>query len=140
MAKQSTNPNQRQGGKPDREGFTQVKNRRRSKGGGPSKTRKDPMVIDPSSNNPFDILGKKECEGGISEDKGDQGKLTEKIKGMEKEEEHQTPMEGTKEDEVEEMELGELDLDVIKAEHGKKGNGYVSRRKLELLQEAILRT
>ena len=48
-------------------------------------------------------------------------------------------MEGSKEDEAEEMELGELDLDVIKEECGKKGNGYVTRRKLELLQEAILR-
>ena len=72
------------------------------------------MVKDPSSNNPFDILGKEACEGGIFEDKGDQGKLTEKIKGMKKKEEHQTLMEGTEEDKVEEMELGELDLGAIK--------------------------
>ena len=98
------------------------------------------MVIDPSSNNPFDFLGKRRREEGTSEDKGDQGKLIEKIKEMEKEEEHQTTMEGTEENEAEEMDLGELDLDAIEAECRKKGNGYVSRRKLELLQEAILRT
>ena len=38
------------------------------------------------------------------------------------------------------MELGELDLDEIEKECEKKGNGYVSRRKLELLQEAIIKT
>ena len=38
------------------------------------------------------------------------------------------------------MELGELDLDAIEEECGKKGQGYVSRRQIELLQEAIIRT
>ena len=42
-------------------------------------------------------------------------------------------MEGIEEDGVEEMELGELDLDAIEAECGKKGKGYVFKRKLELL-------
>ena len=41
---------------------------------------------------------------------------------------------------MEEMELGELDLDAIEEECGKEGQGYVSRRKLELFQEAIIRT
>ena len=49
-------------------------------------------------------------------------------------------MEGIEEDRVEEMELGELDLDEIEAECNKKGKGYVSRRKLELPQEEIIRT
>ena len=39
----------------------------------------------------------------------------------------------------EEMELGELDLDAIEAECGKKGKGYVPRRQIELLQEAIIK-
>ena len=38
------------------------------------------------------------------------------------------------------MELGELDLEAIHEECGKKGQGYVSRRQIELLQEAIIRT
>ena len=37
------------------------------------------------------------------------------------------------------MELGELDLDAIEAECGKKGKGYVPRRQIELLQEAIIK-
>ena len=37
------------------------------------------------------------------------------------------------------MELGELDLDVIEAECGKKGQGYVPRWQIELLQEAIIK-
>ena len=49
-------------------------------------------------------------------------------------------MEVVDEDEVEEMELGELDLDVIEVEYRKTGHGYVSRRQIELLQEAIIRT
>ena len=47
-------------------------------------------------------------------------------------------MEGTVEDEGEDMDLGELDLDSIEEECRKKGQGYVSRRQLELLQEAIM--
>ena len=49
-------------------------------------------------------------------------------------------MEGSEEDEGEDMDLGELDLDAIEEECRKKGQGYVSRRQLELLQEAIIRT
>ena len=48
-------------------------------------------------------------------------------------------MEIVEEEEDEEMELGELDLDSIEAECGKKGKGYVPRRKIELLQEAIIK-
>ena len=36
------------------------------------------------------------------------------------------------------MELGELDLYVLKKECEKEGKGYVSREQLELLQEAII--
>ena len=49
-------------------------------------------------------------------------------------------MEGTEEDNGEDMELSELDLDAIEEECRKKGQGYVSRHQLELLQEAIIQT
>ena len=42
-------------------------------------------------------------------------------------------MEGTEEDEGEDMDLGELDLDAIEEECRNKGQGYVSRCQLELL-------
>ena len=48
-------------------------------------------------------------------------------------------MEIVEEADDEEMELGELDLDAIEAECGKKGKGYVSRWQIELLQEAIIK-
>ena len=47
-------------------------------------------------------------------------------------------MEIVEEAEDEEMELGELDLDAIEAECGKKGKWYVPRRKIKLLQEVII--
>ena len=37
-------------------------------------------------------------------------------------------------EEVRDMYLGELDLEEINKERSKKGQGYVSRRQLELLQ------
>ena len=49
-------------------------------------------------------------------------------------------MEGTKEDEGEDMDMVKLELDAIEEECRKKGQGYVSRRQLELLHEAIIRT
>ena len=49
-------------------------------------------------------------------------------------------MEGVEEDEGDDMELGELDLDAIEEECRKKEQGYVSRRQLELLQEAIIKS
>ena len=49
-------------------------------------------------------------------------------------------MEGTKEDEGEDMDLGELDLDAIEEECRKKGQGYVLHPQIELLQEAIIQT
>ena len=48
-------------------------------------------------------------------------------------------MEGTEEDKGEDMDLGELDLDAIEEECRKKGQGYVLRHQLELIQEAIIR-
>ena len=43
------------------------------------------------------------------------------------------------EDVVDEMELGELDMDEIEKECDKQGRGYVSRTQLESLQEAIIK-
>ena len=40
---------------------------------------------------------------------------------------------------MEDMELKELDMDEIEKECEKKGNGYVSRWQLELIQEAIIK-
>ena len=47
-------------------------------------------------------------------------------------------MEGTEEEEGDDMELRELDLDTIKEVCGKKCQGYVSRHQIKLLQEAII--
>ena len=49
-------------------------------------------------------------------------------------------MEVIGEDEGDEMELGELDLDAIEEECGKKGKGYLPHHQIELLQEAIIGT
>ena len=138
MAKKLTNPNQRKYSETGQEEFTQVKNKRRGKGGGSTKTRKGQVGKDPRSVNPFEALEEKGGDGGTAEGKEDQEKLSEQITEMEKEEELQVPIEGMEENEVEEMGLGELDLDAIEAECGKKGKGYVSKRKLELLQEEII--
>ena len=44
------------------------------------------------------------------------------------------------EDDVKEMELGELDLDALEKECEKAGKGYVSREQVELLQKAIIQS
>ena len=43
-------------------------------------------------------------------------------------------------DDVEDMELGDLDLDAIEKECGKAGKCYVSQEKVELLQKSIIRS
>ena len=48
-------------------------------------------------------------------------------------------MEIVEEEEDEEMELGELDLDAIEAECGKKGKCYVTRQQIKLLMETIIK-
>ena len=48
-------------------------------------------------------------------------------------------MEIVEEEEDEEMVLGELNLDVIEAECGNNGKGYVPRRQIELFQDAIIK-
>ena len=50
-----------------------MKKRRRKRGVVPSKTRKEPTEKIPNYNNPFDVLGEEEVEGGDSEKKGKSG-------------------------------------------------------------------
>ena len=56
------------------------------------------------------------------------------------EEEKEDYVEAMDEDGVEEIELGELDLDEIEKECKKQGKSLVLRRKIELLKEAIMKT
>ena len=65
----------------------------------------------------------KETEPGKTQDKYVKNSDGEEVRHMETMEE----------DEGEEMELGELDLDVITEECGKKGKGYVPRRQIDIL-------
>ena len=44
-------------GEGEKDGFTQVKSRRRNKGGGSSKSRREPTTKTPRSTNPFEVLG-----------------------------------------------------------------------------------
>ena len=140
LLKQLTSPNQRQEGKPDWEGFSPVKSKRKGRGGVQAKYRKGQVGKDPRSVNPFEALEEKDGAEGIVKGKEVQKQPPDQLSEMSKEEELCVPMEGLEENEVDNMELGELDLDAIKAECGNKGKGYVSRRKIELLQEAIIRT
>ena len=118
----------------ENDGFTQVKNKRRSRGGGASKDKKDQEARENRSKNSFVVLGDS-SKGDIPKEKEEVEQLEKDISALEKEETQQ--MEIVEEEEDEEMELGELDLDVIKAECGKKGKGYVPKWEIELLQEAI---
>ena len=54
--------------------------------------------------------------------------------------EQKSQIETMEEDEGEEMDLGEIDLDEIEKKYDKAGQGYVSRKQLELIQEAIICT
>ena len=74
------NPNQHHGGEVDGEGFSQVKNMRRSGGGGPSKSRKDPAEKIPNSNNTFKVKREEEAERGTFEEKGESGHQAKKSK------------------------------------------------------------
>ena len=100
--------------------------------------KKEPETKTSQSNNPFYVLGEEMVEGDTSKEKSLSKKQDGKTKELEGEDVQQ--MEVIEEDEGEEMELGELDLDVLEAGCGKKEQGYVSRRQIELLEEAIIRT
>ena len=98
--------------------------------------RKEPVTKENKLGNPFEVLE------SMNEDK--ESPVVKPVSIQQenlpnpREEEADQQMEGTKEGEGEDMELGELDLDAIEEECRKKGQGYVSRRQLELLQEAII--
>jgi len=126
----------------DEEGFTQVRNKRKSKGSDQQKKGKEKGKNVVVSKNPFQPLVKEKgpvIEGAV-EGKNDStaGKGKELVIPI------VTPMEEPESsmavDGDEEMDLGELDLDELEKECEKKGKGYVSRRQLELLQEAIVRS
>ena len=78
------------------------------------------------SKRPFEVLGREMEEGDSYKERT----VAEQQEGLAKapEEEEVQQMDVTVEEEGDEMELGELDLDAIEEECGKKGQGYVSRR------------
>ena len=81
----------------------------RSQGRIPQKKYPTPII-------PLMFKREEEAERGTFEEKGESGHQAKKSKEVVGEGEQKTPMEVEKEDEVEEMELGELDLDAIEAE------------------------
>ena len=89
------------------------------------------MTKEQQSRTPFEVLGRENEDGDITKEKYAAKQQEGLIKTLEEEGVQQ--MEGTEEDEGDDMELGELDLDTIEEECGKKGQGYVSRRQIELL-------
>ena len=110
----------------EEDGFTQVKNRRRDKGGGKNSARMELMPKENRQGNSFEALG--------SLNEGEEIPATSMVEDQQEGpskapvEEEAQQMEGTEEDEGEDMDLGELDLDAIEEECRKKGQGYVLRR------------
>jgi len=94
------------------------------------------------SKNPFQPLEKE--KGPVTEETSERKTESTAEKGKELVIPIVTPMEepgsSMAVDGDEEMDLGELDLDELEKECDKKGKGYISRRQLELLQEAIVRS
>ena len=125
MEEEEENPGHKQEGEGEKDGFTQVKSRRRRKGVGSSKSRREPAPKILRSTNPFEVLGEETPDPDNSKET-EPGKTQEKeVKNSDGEEVQQ--MEIMEEDGEEEMELGDLDLDAIEEECGKKGKGYVPR-------------
>ena len=113
-----------------------MKSHKRNRATGQSKAKKDTPMREFRSRNDFETLGGLDEEGTLKEKESDTQPtkapiLTEVIESQQ--------MEIVEEADDEEMELGELDLDAIEEECGKKGKGYVSRRQIKLLQEAIIK-
>ena len=96
----------------ENDGFTQVRNKIRSRGGEAPKAKKDQEVRENISKNAFSLLGDR-SEGDTPKEKEEVEQLEKDTSAPEKEEVQQ--MEIIEEDEDEEMELGELDLDLIEA-------------------------
>ena len=120
------------------DGFIPVKNKRRGKGGGKPLSRMGTLPHEKSQGNSFEALASLE-EG---EEERVMPMMEDQQEGLSKSpaSKEAQQMEGVEEDEGEDMDLRELDLDAIEEECRKKGQGYVSRCQLELLQEAIIRT
>ena len=118
------------------DGFTQVKSRKRNRAHGQANPKKDVPQKEIRSKNAFETLEGME-EEGMPQEKERVDRPTETPSVREEAEAQQ--MEIVEDDADEEMELGELDLDAIEEECGKKGKGYVSRRQIELLQAAIIK-
>ena len=126
MKAEEGNPGHKWEGEGEKDGFTQVKSKQRSKGGGSSKSRREPTPKTLRSTNPFEVLGEEKPDLDNSKEM-EPGKTQKKeVKNSNGEEVRQ--MEIMEEDEGEEMELGELYLDAIEEECGKKGKGYVPWR------------
>ena len=106
------------------DGFTQVKNRRTNRALGHSKAKRDASAQESRSRNAFETLEGLEEEGSPKGKECDAQptKAPNPLEGVEAQQ-----MEIVEEADDEEMELGELDLDAIEEECGKKGKGYVSR-------------
>ena len=116
------------------DGFTMVKNKRRGKGGGKILTRPDQSTPEIPQGNAFEVLASAE------EKDGNQPQTQPSDPPPPPDPKDDQQMDGVEEDEGDDMELGELDLDAIEEECRKKDQGYVSRRQLELLQEAIIKS
>ena len=69
----------------ENDGFTQVKNRRRSRGGGASKAKKDQEVRENRSKNSFVVLGDR-SEGDIPKEKEEVEHMEKDTSAPEKEE------------------------------------------------------
>ena len=120
------------------DGFTQVKKKRRGKVRGKTSACLESIPIEETQGNSFEALVSLEEReethvAPMIEDQQEGPSKSPVIKETQQ-------MEGTEEDEGEDMDLGELDLDSIEEECRKKGQGYFSRCQLELLQESIIRT
>ena len=101
------------------DGFTQVKNRCRSKGSGTPNEKKEQVTKMQRSRNSFEVLERETKEGDITKEKY----VAEKHEGLIKalEEEDVQHMDMIEEEEGDDMELGELYLDAIEEDCGKKG-------------------
>ena len=86
-------------------------------------------------NNPFQVL---EQEGvGMGEKEEWNNTQVIQIEEVREETKDSSMQDIMEEDEAEEMELGDLDLDVIEKECDKACKGYVPREQIELLKKAI---
>lgn len=119
-----------------------MRSKKKNRSGEQQKKGKEKVSKGLASKKPFQILEE------VGEDEKVGGKEKNPTKSPDVEQELVIPLVTPPVDQVvimeedgdEEMELGELDLNEIEKECEKKEKGYVSRKQLELLQEAIIRS